>query len=229
MKLIYCARPNRKYAEIAVKHGFFYGATLPAKIYHPPYMADQNWRDPNKEAYMNALDEHRPTIATVLDWERPEQFNTVMDWAEEASQYCENIIVIPKIANLINKIPKQINGKEIILGYSANTCYAGTPTPLWQFAGYPIHILGGSPRIQQQVYLYLSVNSTVVSTDSNCINKAASYGKYWKGKWKHSRDRKKDMIYRVFETSCINIIREWKEFLPQYDDRLELNIIKESI
>ena len=76
MELIYCAAGNRRFAEIATSHGFRYGAQLPGTVYTdvaPLYFADQDWKEPNRDKYMSALAQHRPHMATVLDWEREEQ------------------------------------------------------------------------------------------------------------------------------------------------------------
>ena len=97
-ELIYCAGRNRKLAEIALRHGFTYGAQLPATVYYPPQFADQDWNHPNFEAYMRALETHRPRIATVLDWEREDQLPEVLRWAEAAAKFgSETIIIIPEV------------------------------------------------------------------------------------------------------------------------------------
>ncbi len=46
MKLIYCSAGNNKYAEIAIRHGFSYGARLPHKVYFAPVFVDQEWKNP---------------------------------------------------------------------------------------------------------------------------------------------------------------------------------------
>ena len=72
-KLIYCAGGNPRLAQIAVEHGFEYGARLPDSTYYPMYFADQDWKNPDREKYMKALSEHKPYMATVLDLEQHEQ------------------------------------------------------------------------------------------------------------------------------------------------------------
>ena len=88
--LIFCAGGNRRYAEIAKDAGYLLGARLPSTVYFEPlYFADQEYQQPNRAAYMDALARYRPYMASVLDWETPEQLPAVMSWAEEAAQYCE--------------------------------------------------------------------------------------------------------------------------------------------
>jgi hypothetical protein len=95
--LIYCAGGNRRFAQIAIDAGYKFGSQLPNTIYHPIYFADQDWKRPNRATYMAMLAQHRPTMATVLDWERDEQLPEVLDWAEEAAQYVAQVLIIPKV------------------------------------------------------------------------------------------------------------------------------------
>lgn len=71
--LIYCADGNAEFARIAVNAGFEYGAQLPPRgLPFPPYFADQNWKNPNRERYIAELAKHAPFMASVLDWEKSE-------------------------------------------------------------------------------------------------------------------------------------------------------------
>ena len=61
--LIYCARGNKRFMQIAVNAGFLYGGQLPGTIYlniAPLYFADQNWKNPQKEKYFAAIAEYKP-------------------------------------------------------------------------------------------------------------------------------------------------------------------------
>jgi hypothetical protein len=87
-ELIYCAAGNRRFAEIAIRNGFTYGAQLPKTIYYTPEFVDQNWRKPDRMKYMNALAQYRPRLATVLDLEYPHQFAEVLSWAEVGGAAC---------------------------------------------------------------------------------------------------------------------------------------------
>jgi len=96
-ELIYCANGNSEFARIAIEAGYTYGAQLPGTVYHPPAFADQDWKKPNRAAYMVALAQHRPRMASVLDWERREQFVEVLQWAEEIAQWVDVVMIIPKV------------------------------------------------------------------------------------------------------------------------------------
>lgn len=169
-ELIYCANGGRWAAEIAVALGYTYGAQLPGSTPYPPQFADQDWKRPNFDAYMRALETRRPRMATVLDWEREDQLPDVLRWAEAAAQYVtETIIIIPKVTGGIGRLPRTIGGREVRLGYSVPTAFGATAIPSWEFAGWPVHLLGGPPNRQHELARYLNVRSV----DGNYANKMA--------------------------------------------------------
>ena len=208
--LIYCADGNIKYVEIALRYGFKFGARLPSKNYFPIYFADQDWKKPNRELYIKAIAKERPHTATVLDLEYESQFNEVMSWAEGVSKYVKKYIVIIPKCDIIDKIPKVINNKEILLGYSVPTTYGKTSLSLKSFNGRKIHVLGGSPIVQMDIYVN-SGNYKVVSIDGNYINKMCQYGSYFDRNGKRRQLKSgKDSIYKAFELSCKNTMWMWK-------------------
>lgn len=221
--VIYCSDGNPKLTRIAVEAGLLYGARLPGTVYEdiaPLYFADQNWKRPDRARYMAKLEEYRPHMATVLDWERPDQLPEVLSWAEEAAQIVQVVVVVPK-AGGISKLPREINGKEIRLGYSVPTNYGGTELPTWQFDGWPVHLLGGSPHRQMDLAHYLAVKSV----DGNMANKMATrFCMFWQpGTARYANNRYwprlreadgykwgKDAYYEALRRSCVNIMAEWK-------------------
>jgi hypothetical protein len=220
MELIYCGGGNRRFYEIATTYGFRYGSNLPETIYGPIYFADQNWKNPNREAYMNALSLHRPFMATVLDWEYEEQLPEVLSWAEEAAQYVEEILIIPKVHGGIKQLPRFIGNRPIRLAYSVPTKFGGSDLFLSEFIGWPVHLLGGSPRKQKEISNYLDVHSV----DGNMAMKMATSRctffdptqKTGKGYWSSilAFDGKRwenDAPYEAFRRSCLNIMQFWKE------------------
>ena len=224
LDLVYCAGGNARFAQIAIGAGYRYGARLPATVYYPVYFADQDWHAPDRAKYMAALAVHRPCMATVLDWERDDQLSDVLDWAEEAAQYAERVLIIPKVIGGIRKIPRRVGGKDVILAYSVPTKYGGSPLPLWEFAGWPVHLLGGSPQRQMQTYLHLAPIAEVVSADGNYANKmAVRYNQFWTpGNATYAIDRHwprlaecgdkitQDAPYEAFRRSCENIRAAWE-------------------
>lgn len=152
--LIVCTGGNRKYWEVVKAAGLRNGAQLPDTVYGDVFFADQNYHRPNKKAYMSALEKHRPNIATVLDWERIGQLNEVLDWAEQAAQMVQDIVVIiPKVLGGIDKVPENVGGKPVRLGYSVETSHGATPVPVEAFTGWKhgVHLLGGNPLRQLEL------------------------------------------------------------------------------
>ena len=215
--LIFCYAGNRKLYDIAMRHDFQYGAQLPGTIYGPLFFADQNWKKPNRRKYMSALDRYRPQIATVMDWEQATQLGEVLEWAEEASQYVERIVIIPKVIGGITSIPQKIGGKEIILGFSVPTKYGGTPIPDWEYWGRPVHLLGGNPEKQMLYWKLLSCQCDVVSCDGNYIAMLAlRANRIWSATGYQAKlseitgmQKAQDMPYRCFDISCRNYKIMW--------------------
>lgn len=225
--LIYCAHGNPRFTRIALDAGYKYGAQLPNTVYGSVYFADQNWRKPNRAAYMAALARHRPHMATVLDWERDEQLDEVLDWAEEATQHADHVLIVPKVIGGVGRIPRRVNGKDVVLAYSVPSRYAGTQVPSWEFAGWPVHFLGGSPIAQMRLWQQLRGICEVVTADGNYAQKmavrwcqffvAGGTAAYASNRWwptlveadGHRWDT--DGPYEAFNRSCLNIISAWQQ------------------
>jgi len=215
--LIYCAGGNRLFAQIAIDAGYQFGSQLPNTVYHPVWFADQDWKQPNRAAYMASLAQQRPVMASVLDWEIEDQLIEVLDWAEEAAQYVERVMLIPKIIGRISQLPRRIGGADVVLGFSVPTRYGGTAVPSWEFEGWPVHLLGGSPHAQQRIAHYMNV----VSADGNMANLMATQRcQYWmpgngddpKNRyWPHLRGwMNRDAPAEAFRRSCHNIMAAWR-------------------
>jgi hypothetical protein len=205
--------------------GFRSGVRLPDTVYFPPWFCDQDWHAPNRAVYMAGLAKHRPRMATVLDWELEEQLPEVLDWAEEAASYCERVVLIPKVMGEISHLPRRIGGADVVLGYSVPTRYGGTSLPIWEWAGWPIHLLGGSPQRQQQTYLHLRPITEVVSADGNMAQKlAVGHCQFWVDGTAHGANNRwwptlaeadgerwpSDGPYEAFRRSCVNIKAAWE-------------------
>ena len=175
MILICCTGGNRRFTKIIKEYGFKYGAQLPCNVESDLYFADQDWKNPKASEYFSQVALYRPKMATVLDLERPEQMNEVMEWALIVSRTVEQLVIIPKYNGAIEKIPREINGKEVILGYSVPSLYGGTTVPRSEFKGWPVHLLGGEPFLQRGIRSLLEhEGAKVVSMDCNYIQKMAT-------------------------------------------------------
>ncbi len=210
VELIYCADGNARYAGIALKHNFTYGAQMPRKVHFKPDFIDQDWKKPDRDKYMQKLQEHNPRMATVLDLEHESQFDDVMAWAHEASAYVqETIIIIPKVSGVIDRIPTSINGKSIVLGYSVPTSYGGTNLMFSEFNRRPVHLLGGNPLKQVELSHYMNV----VSADTNYHQKISTKGVVTSYGYPVTTNfythQEHDLNYTTFELSCMNIKAMW--------------------
>lgn len=218
MQLIYCAGGNRRFDDIAIAAGYQLGARLPKQTYHEIYFADLDWRNPDRTSYMAELARRRPVMATVLDLEYSDQLADVLSWADEAAQYVQQVVVVPKVSGIIERLPRRMDGAELILGYSVPTRYGGTFVPSWEFIDWPVHLLGGSPHRQ----MALAHSLHVVSADGNMINlmatrrcqfwhRNAAYAKdhHWPTLQEADGGRQGDAPYEAFRRSCVNIVEAW--------------------
>lgn len=218
-ELIYCANGNGRFAKIAIDAGYTYGAQLPGTVYYPPEFVDQNWKKPDRGRYIAALAEHRPRMATVLDWERDEQLGEVLGWAEDAARCVDTVIIIPKVHGGISRLPRSIGGAAVRLGYSVPTKHGGTEVMALEFLGWPVHLLGGSPGQQMKI---ASTGLDVVSVDGNMHHKLASgrclfwqmgkqpFANNWQSLKQADGERwSGDGTYEAFRRSCENIKQAW--------------------
>jgi hypothetical protein len=224
--LIYCGNGNWRLEKIAQECGFKYGLRLPQPKYINTdlYFADQNWKKPNKKKYIEKIFEYQPKLATVIDIEHRNQLPEALCWAEEISKIVETIILIPKCTGVINKIPRYINDKKIILGYSVPTKFGATKLSLHFFDNWEIHLLGGAP--EKQIEYAKDLN--VVSIDCNYHSmKANKFGQYWTGKfngdtrwWRIYNNNitipPRERSLNAFEISCKNIYKYWND--KEYDN-----------
>jgi GNAT superfamily N-acetyltransferase len=217
-ELVYCADGNRRFAEIAIQHGYTYGARLPARgLAFGVEFADQEYRRPDRVAYMRELAEHKPRLATVLDLEHPEQFEEVLSWAMEAARYVsEAVIIIPKFGGTIAALPRYCDGIPVRLGYSVPTSYGGTMVDRAEFSGWGVHLLGGSPVEQIKLAGWLRV----VSADTNYDQKISAWNMVFLNRDAHYYVRlntlgmghvKGDAMYQAFRLSRVNMLAAWAQ------------------
>jgi len=166
---------------VAYHSGLMYGvrSTDRACTAHPVAFIDNEFKGYDHEVHKAVVARHQPKYATVMDIFTPEQsralgiehhgFERVMRWAEDLSNYTQNVIIIPKY-DCIADIPE-----HFMLGYSVPSSYGGTPLPVERFSGRRVHLLGGSPKKQ---YTYWSaIPDSVVSVDTNYIHLVSTFGK----------------------------------------------------
>lgn len=230
--LIYCADGNSRFAQIAIKAGFKYGSQMPRKVYYEPFFIDLNPNNlPKQPVYVARLRKYSPFMASVHDWFEERRLAEILLRAEEIAQYTQNVLLIPKVPGGIKRLPRQVNGKRVILGYSVPTSHGATEVGIGEFAGWPVHILGGSPIQQMKLFKEMSKLADVVSADGNYACKmatrwnqffvpdgSATYARnrFWPTlreanggeKWGDG-SKKADAPYEAFRRSCQGIMEMW--------------------
>jgi len=228
-KLIYCAGGNRRFAQIAIEAGFLFGSQMPQTVYYSPYFIDLDPnRLPKQPAYIARLRKHWPVMASVHDWSEDRRLGEILMRAEEIAQFTDNVLLIPKVPGGISKLPRTINNKQVILGYSVPTKHGKTDIDITEFTGWPVHLLGGSPQRQMELFKEFSQIAEVISVDGNmhqlmavkhCAffdpSKQTKQG-YWPsiklfdGKQWGDGSNKADAPYEAFRRSCKNIRKAWQ-------------------
>lgn len=140
----------------------------------PIMFMDNEWHGYDHAQHLAALAEFTPKYATVRDLVTRRQadeagieyysIEETLGMAEEVAQHTENVILIPKY-DCLDKLPSTVAGKRVVLGYSVESSYGGTPVPISKFAGRPVHLLGGSWKRQRA--LLEALRDDVVSLDNN--------------------------------------------------------------
>lgn len=221
IEIVYSSGGNARFAEIAMDAGMHLGSQIPEHIYYKPYFVDQNWKAPNLPKYASEVERLQPYLATVLDWTHDVEFDEVMHWCEVIAPHVKELIVIPKVPGTVKRIPTEMCGKPIRLGYSVPTRFAGTIVSLGEFGDRPVHLLGGSP--EKQMELTQSLN--VVSVDINYTQKLASQQcAFWtpQSPYKSKANYFVTLIesdggymedgapYEAFRRSCHNVMQAWR-------------------
>lgn len=144
---------------------------------------DNEWHDYDHSRHVAAAQEFSPKYATTRDIMTKQQcdeagvqyltFDEIMDQAADVAKYAANVIVIPK-HNILDKIPDTIGGKRVVLGYSVPSKYGRTDIHPAEFVGRPVHLLGGSWKVQRTLLTMLG--DDVVSLDMNQMARAAEFG-----------------------------------------------------
>lgn len=131
-------------------------------------------------------------------------------YAAGLAAYAERVIVVPKAVGVMPQLPRE---PWLVVGYSVPTRYGGSDAQMAELAGWPVHLLGGSPGRQLALAPYLHV----VSADGNAATRAAQWGIFFDGHRWVSRTAAAQVVppgpnlpYRAFELSCRNTVAAWR-------------------
>jgi hypothetical protein len=213
--LIYCAGGNPRLSEIAQQEGWQLGFRSTESMGNfKVVFIDNHYRKLDFEKHLRVVAKHKPKYATVPDLSEEDvseqDVERAMRQYEQLANYCQIPLIIPKLPGQIAMLPQ-----EVAIGYSIPTNYGGAQYPLWELEGRRIHLLGGSPHEQMDIYQELSLVATVMSADGNMANKMATqFAKYWRNSsWIVHPGRKengKDLYFECWRWSCANILAAWK-------------------
>jgi hypothetical protein len=212
--LIYCAGGNPRLSRLAADIGWYLGVRSGKSTDgYPIHFVDIDYQHPNFEQHLAIVGRLQPHYATVPDLSEKQvqayDIDRAVRQAQQLSNYCEVVLLVPKLPGQIALLPERL-----AIGYSVPTSYGGAQYPLWELTGRRVHILGGSPHRQMEVYRYVQAIGTILSVDSNMAMKLATrHARYWDGgKWvKHpfvgrgARDLYLDCMHR----SLCNIRQAW--------------------
>lgn len=157
---------------------------------NPKRMAfiDNEWHGYDHKVHLEAVEYAKPKYATIRDVLTKQQaadagvtfytLDQTVRMGEDVAEFADHVIVIPKFDCLAD-LPREINGKPVVLGYSVRSSYGGTELPPSAFAGWPVHLLGGSWKDQRAILNILG--DDVVSMDNNMVLKSGTFGGFFQG------------------------------------------------
>jgi len=200
--LFYCADGGtNKFGQIAIECGWKVGIRSDLiknkQIY--PWFIDNHWTNYQHNLHLESVKKIKPLLATACDIEKPEDVEKIKQQAQEISQYCGRVLLIPKVRF---QVPENF---AFWWGYSVPTSYGGTEIPFDWFGGRPTHLLGGSPKAQAECSKHLNV----VSLDGNMALKLAQ--QFGKSIWQENAGVKiKSGCYESFRESLLQQFQWWE-------------------
>lgn len=213
LDLIFCLSHCKPVCCYATQLGFLYGVRSDdtrtcgnCKV----DFVDIDFKRPNVDRHIEVVKQFKPKYAVVLDIMQMSDVDIAVKTACDFADLGVRPIVVPKV-NCLSSIPH-----EFILGYSIPTRYGGTDLDLELFTGRKIHLLGGSPKRQAMYYNFFgSLGCSVVSADSNTINKAARKGTLWKDRFDSewaagTYSKYEDYYHRTLCESLKNVWAYWQ-------------------
>jgi hypothetical protein len=176
----------------------------------PLTLLDINYKRPKWERHLAVAQAERPSLPLVPDLLSHDGLATALEQATALAPYAtEALLIVPKATGLIADLPRTIAGVPVRLAYSVPTRYGKTDVPLWEFAGWPVHLLGGSPMRQVEMAHYLDVRSA----DGNMARMVAQWGWIYTadGHSAHATEEVgPDFNYRCLCQSFENMPRVWQ-------------------
>jgi hypothetical protein len=159
----------------------------------------RSWKDDfDFQAHLDEVKHYNPKYAVAPDIENTEKIHTRLDQADRLNDHAETVIVVPKGVK-----PTQVPSRFRV-GLPAQDRFGGVPWPVWDYRNCDsVHILGGSPKRQQELSHYVNVDSV----DTASPLKAARFGDVWDEQWREQGANYYDRI----EISMTNLVHHWND------------------
>lgn len=215
LDLIFCAGDNKEFFQVAYEAGYILGIRSGRQSYgYDIQFVDIEYKRRNFEKHLKVVAKYQPKYATVLDLSdelaSERDIERAMKQYEQLSQYCQIPLIVPKLPGQIAMLPD-----GVAIGYSIPTSYGGAQYELAELQGRRVHLLGGSPHEQMDLYKRLDGWAQVMSVDGNMAMRIArDFSKYWQhGAWLEHPEKGtpgKMLYLDCWRRSCANIRREWQ-------------------
>lgn len=166
--------------RVASQSRWKYGIRNDYTPYDDVYMLDILWENYDWIAYLELVQQLRPTIAMVADYIHPRQRRQMLSQIEDLRHKVDVIACCPKFAGAAHHIPNDVR-----LAISIPTTYAGYLPPILDIWNREVHLLGGNPHRQLSYAMTAkTVNAKVKSIDGNYHIRKAGLGQYFMdGRW----------------------------------------------
>lgn len=182
--LITTALPDELW-EFAGSNGFYVGGRLDSLKGLETRGIDVNfidmhWEQVNETELIAACKRHSPEYAVAGDYSRDGlDIDAVNSLARQVEPYVNRVIVVPHGTGQVAEVPEFAT-----VGLSVATSYASSDVPLIEYHGNDLHLMGGAP--EKQMELYERYTDDVISADSNYVQKIAYKQNRW---WSQTRDK----------------------------------------
>ncbi|HSS97068.1 MAG TPA: DUF6610 family protein, partial [Terriglobales bacterium] len=172
--------------------GMAYGTRNDYKAYAPVQMIDIKWKNYDWARYMNRVDEYRPPMAMVADYEHSDQKELLYSQIRDLEKlHIGRVMACPKFVGAIFDIPK-----DCLIAVSVPTTYAGFLPDFSHLNGRDVHLLGGRPEKQAELLRKLiGAGANVVSVDGSYHAMKAGFGQWFDGgRWVKLYGRKESNL-----------------------------------
>lgn len=226
LDLIVCTGGNREFFQVACETGYMLGLRSGYASYgYDIQFVDSEYQRPNFERHLRTIMKYRPKYAVVPDLSDKSvsvaDIERAMRQYEEVSQYCQIPLVVPKLPGQIALLPT-----DVAIGFSVPSSYGGARYDLYELQNRRVHLLGGSPGDQMEVFRQLAGRANVLSVDGNmAMGAARNWAQYWDGGWVDHPEKGTEGVsvyLDCWRKSCENIRRSWERLVELQPRQLTL-------